>query len=65
MKNVYLASKTIILFLFIILIVQTVFGEKATQNMSLMILFSMLVLNSEKVATYLKTITDTLTYDVE
>ena len=62
MKNVYEASKTILLFLFIILIIQTAFGEKTAQNMTLMILFSMLVLNSEKVATYLKTVTDTLNY---
>ena len=63
MKNVYLASKTILLFLVIVLIIQTVFGEKPAQNMIVMILFSMLVLNSDSVATYLKTVTDTLTYD--
>ena len=62
MENVYKASKAILLFLFIVLICQTLFGEKTAQNMTLMILFSMLVLNSEKVATYLKAVTDTLTY---
>lgn len=64
MYNVYMASKTILLFLFIVLIIQTMFGEKASQNMILMILFSMLVLNSDKVASYLKSVTDTLTYGV-
>ena len=63
MENVYKASKTILLFLFIILIIQTVFGDKTAQSMSLMILFSMLVLNADKVATYLSTVTDTLTYE--
>lgn len=62
MRNVYYASKTILLFLFIVLIIQTFFGEKAAQNMTLMILFSMLVINSETVATYLKSVTDTLTF---
>ena len=65
MYNVYKASKTILLFLFIVLIIQTLFGEKSAQNMTLMILFSMLVFNSEKVATYLTAITDTLTYSSE
>lgn len=63
MENVYKGSKAILLFLFIILIIQTVFGDKTAQNMSLMILFSMLVLNSDKVATYLTTVTDTLTFE--
>lgn len=62
MESVYRASKTILLFLFIVLIVQTLFGEKPAQKMTLMILFSMLLFNSEKVATYLKTVTDTLTW---
>lgn len=61
MKNVYLASKTILLFLFIVLITQTVFGEKTSNNMILMILFSMLILNSDKLVTYLKNVTDNLT----
>lgn len=63
MENVYKALKTILLFLFIILIIQTVFGEKPAQNMTLMILFSMLLFNSDKVSTYLSTVTDTLTYE--
>lgn len=65
MYNVYRASKTILLFLFIVLIIQTIFGEKPAQNMILMILFSMLVFNSDKVATYLSVVTDTLTYEKE
>ena len=63
MYNVYLASKTILLFLFIILILQTVFGDKVAQKSTLLILFSMLVFNSERVATYLSTVTNTLTFD--
>ena len=63
MYNVYRASKTILLFLFIVLIVQTIFGDKPAQNMTLMILFSMLVFNSDRVATYLSTVTNTLTFE--
>ena len=61
MENVYKASKTILLFLVIVLITQTVFGEKTAQNMSLMILFSMLILNSDKTVKYLTSVTDNLT----
>lgn len=61
MENVYMASKTILLFLSIVLIIQTAFGDDVAQKMSLMILFSMLILNSEKVVTYLTAITDNLT----
>lgn len=63
MENVYKGSKAVLLFLFIILITQTLFGDNVAQKMSLVILFSMLVINSEKVATYLKTVTETLTFE--
>ena len=63
MYNVYLASKTILLFLFIVLILQTVFGDKLAQKATILILFSMLIFNSERVATYLSTVTNTLTFN--
>lgn len=65
MENVYRASKTILLYLIVILILQTFFGEKTARNMSLMILFSMLLLNSDTVSNYLTTITDHLTVEVK
>ena len=65
MENVYRASKAILLYLVIVLILQTFFGEKTARNMSLMILFSMLLLNSETVASYLTAVTDNLTLEVK
>lgn len=61
MENIYKGSKTILLFLIIVFVIQTSFGDKVAQNMCLMILFSMLLLNSSKLSTYVKNITDNLT----
>ena len=61
MENVYKASKTILLFLIIVFIIQSAFGDKLAQNMSLMILFSMLILNSGKIAEYVSAVTKHLT----
>ena len=65
MKKVYLASKTILLFLVIMLVFQTLFGDKVAQKMALLILFSMLVLQSETVTNYLTAITNNLTSNIE
>lgn len=65
MENVYRASKAVILYLIILLILQTFFGEKTARNMSLMILFSMLILNSETFASYVKDVTEHLTLEVK
>ena len=61
MESIYKASKAILLFLIIVLICQSAFGDKFTQNMSLVILFSMLILNSEKVVNTMTSITANLT----
>lgn len=61
MENVYKGSKTILLFLIIVFVIQTSFGDKVTQNMCLMILFSMLILNSSTLSTYVSKITSNLT----
>ena len=61
MQTVYKSTKTIILFLIIVLLSQLCFGEKFAQNMSMVILFSMLVLNSDKFAGYLTNVTKNLT----
>lgn len=64
MRKVYLASKTILLFLVIMLVCQTLFGDKVAQKMALLILFSMLVLQSESVTNYLTAITSNLTANI-
>ena len=61
METVYKSSKTIILFLIIVLLCQTAFGDKFAQNMSMVILFSMVILNSEKVTNFLVSVTNELT----
>lgn len=61
MENVYKGLKTVLLFLIIVLVIQTSFGDKTAQNMSLMILFSMLILNSSTLSSYVTTITKNLT----
>lgn len=61
MRNVYLASKTILLFLVIMLVTQTLFGDKVAQKMALLILMSMLILQSETVTKYLTAIPNNLT----
>lgn len=60
---IYKGLKTIILFLVIMFIINTAFGDKVTQNMALMILFSMLILNSDKAVKYFSSISDHLTAD--
>lgn len=65
MKKVYQASKTILLFLVIMLVFQTLFGDKVAQKMALLILFSMLVIQSETVSNYLTAITSNLTSNID
>lgn len=60
METVYTSMKAVILFLIIILLSQTFVGDKFAQNMAMVILFSMLILNSDKVASYLANVTSDL-----
>lgn len=60
METVYKSSKAVILFLIIILLAQTFISDKFAQNLSMMILFSMVILNSDKVSTYLENVTKDL-----
>ena len=60
METVYTSMKAVILFLIIILLAQTFAGDKFAQNMAMVILFSMLILNSDKVTTYLANVTSSL-----
>ena len=50
METLYKSIRGVMLFLIIVLLCQTFIGDKFAQNMSMVILFSMLILNSEKVA---------------
>ena len=61
MIQVYKSLKAVLLFLIILLVSQTVGGDKFAQNMTLVILFSMLVLNSDKVATFVSGVANNLT----
>ena len=61
MENIYKGSKTILLFLIIVFVVQSAFGDKVTKNVCLMILFSMLILNSGTLSEYVTKITNNLT----
>lgn len=65
MINFYLASKTIILFLIIVLVSETILGEKGAQKMIMMILFSMLILQSEPIANFANKVTENLTANKE
>lgn len=60
MLTLYNSVKGVMLFLIIVLLCQTFIGDKFAQNMTMVILFSMLVLNSEKVARYLENVTSDL-----
>lgn len=61
METVYKGSKTILLFLIIVFVIQSTAGDKMAQNMCMVILFSMLILNSEKLVEYVSAITKNLT----
>lgn len=60
MELLYKGSKTIILFLIIMLVMQTAFGDKIAQKSSVMILFSILILQSDKVSEYFSAVTTDL-----
>lgn len=53
MKDLYNSMKAIIGFLFITLLVSSFFGEKAGQNSVLFILLGMLLLNADKLTSFL------------
>ena len=61
MENLWKASKTIILFLIIMLVCQTVFGDKVAQKMAMFILFSMLILQANIFAEFTSAVTKNLT----
>ena len=61
MENVYHASKAIILFLVIMLVIETVFGDKTAQKMAIFILFSMLILNAGSWSDFLSAVTNNIT----
>ena len=61
MENIYKSFKTVLLFVVMVLISQVVAGDKFTQNMCIVILASMLILNSDFAVKSIKAITNNLT----
>lgn len=56
MENVYGGMKTVLLFLIVTLVLQTLFGDKIAQRLSILTLIVMLLYQSDKVANYLDSI---------
>ena len=54
MEKLYKSMRAIILFLIIMLVIETAFSDKTAQKTAILILMSMLILNSETVATWLE-----------
>lgn len=61
MENIYKASKTILLFVVMVLVAQMVAGDKFTQNMCIVLLASMMILNSGVFTKSITAITNNLT----
>lgn len=54
MENFYNSMKAIIIFLIIMIMISVMVGEKSAQNMAMFILLGMLLLNSDKIVTFLE-----------
>lgn len=65
MFTVYKSMKVIIIITVIMLFIQTVFGDKASEKMGLVILFSMIMYQSESVSNYINSLSDTLRTNLE
>ena len=63
MENVYKGLKTILLFLIVTLAVQTMFGDKVAQRLSILTLIMMLLYQSEIFANYINSIIKSLSLD--
>ena len=57
MEKFYRASRAIILFLIIMLVIETAFSDKTAQKTAILILMSMLILNSQTIADWLSSAT--------
>lgn len=65
MYSVYKSMKVIIIITVIMLFIQTAFGDKASEKMGMIILFSMVIYQSDTVANWLNGISTTLTSNLE
>ena len=54
MEKFYKSMRAIILFLIIMLVIETAFSDKTAQKTAILLLMSMLILNSETVASWLE-----------
>lgn len=61
MENIYKCFKTILLFVVMVLVSQMVAGDKFTQNMCIVILASMMILNTDVFTKSITSITNNLT----
>lgn len=57
MEKFYKASRAIILFLILMLVVNTCFSDRATQRTAILILISMLLINADTMANFLNNAT--------
>ena len=57
MEKFYKASRAIILFLILMLVIDTAFDEKTTQRTAILILISMLLINADTIANFLNSAT--------
>lgn len=57
MEKFYKASRAIILFLIIMLVINTAFSDKTTQRTAILILISMLLINADTMANFLNSAT--------
>lgn len=57
MEKFYKASRAIILFLIIMLVINTAFSDKTTQRTAILILISMLLINADTMADFLNSAT--------
>lgn len=65
MEAVYKGIKAILLFLIMIILIQTVLGDKATENFTILLLFTMVILNSDYFVKMVESITNNLTDNIK
>ena len=65
MESVYKGIKAILLFLIMIILIQTVIGDKGAENFTLLLLFTMVILNSDDFVNIIGAISKNLTDNIK
>lgn len=65
MESVYKGIKAILLFLIMIILIQTILGDKATENFTILLLFTMVILNSDYFVKVIESISSNLTDNIK